>query len=643
MLRVTAERRAILLLASVLLALALPAVIDPGAVARAAALIPAEGAAAYWVPQHAVLLYGWTPIVVLSAFILVLGPGLVLVYAASSVRSAAAWMLLGLASSSVLLSVVVEVTEAITGGALQGRGFSTLACALTLACTVVGVVIATPSRRMVIERRERQVIASAVIASALLLVLLLPKFLWEAFNGDGAHAFEATRLLLRSPVPFFGSDAGPVSSYPGITSSLSHYPVSWFLRLFGSIEASVRLPYLLFLSAGLYAGLMALIQSGRRSDDVVHGAWLSWLGLGVFTVVMTFSASYDAYHADIALPATREVLVVAWFLGFLWSFAEQRRAWLPVLAALCYLTSPMGMVLIGLWIALTPLIWRPVPWNSVFVTGGLLVVFVAFGRLAPSLFDVLALRPPGEEHALGGLVARVLNVQLTDWRRILFLLIPAGILPALCLFAWKWQDQVGRLVGAIALAEFGFFYVQRRVGLHYFAPAMVLPLAVFWRMVPALPGSRYLRAGVVVAAVAALAVSLPAETAPHAASRTVGLRIEDRLDGYDASLPSAFRRSTLLASLFPGVSHPSVPRDAYGGSPLAWFYYAHRSDMSGKATYWLQRAGDPPPPGARLLSEKNGAALYVGSDSALSLHRIFRPPTTIAPIFRLRKRTLFTG
>ena len=33
------------------------------------------------------------------------------------------------------------------------------------------------------------------------LCLLAPKFYWDSFNGDGAHAFESARLLLGQPVP----------------------------------------------------------------------------------------------------------------------------------------------------------------------------------------------------------------------------------------------------------------------------------------------------------------------------------------------------------------------------------------------------------------------------------------------------------
>ena len=73
------------------------------------------------------------------------------------------------------------------------------------------------------------------------------------------------------------------------------------VRLFGEVEASVRLPYLLFLAAGLFPGMVLLIEHGRKAASTAS-IWLTWAALAVFTVVMAFNATYSPYHADIALP-----------------------------------------------------------------------------------------------------------------------------------------------------------------------------------------------------------------------------------------------------------------------------------------------------------------------------------------------------
>jgi hypothetical protein len=443
------------------------------------------------------------------------------------------------------------------------------------------------------------------------------------------------------PVPIWAPEAGAMANYPGVTTFLSSYPTARIVRLFGEVEASARIPYLLF-AAGLFAGLVRTIEIGRLDRARPEYPWLVTAGLAVFTVVMAFSATYNPYHADLGLPATQDALVIAWFLGFAASFVASQPLGIAGFGLLTYFTSPAGTILLGLWVLGAALLLRPFPRRALLVAAGTVAVGVAAGRAAPALLAALGLPRPGTEHAAGGLMERLLRIDGRDWRRLAFLVIPGGILPALSLLAWRRMDGVARTLAAVALAQFAFFYVQRRSSLHYYAPAMVLPIAICWRTLPEIWKGRLLPIGGALAAAAALLVSLPGNARPHLGARAVGAGIVDRRSGYDAVEASAFRRSELLSEIFPRDSHRSVPDSSYGGSPLSWLYYAHRGNP-GDPAYVLQDEADPPPPGGRLVASKHGVALYVVDEAILRRDRGRVLPPSIARVYRLSKRTLFTG
>jgi MFS family permease len=511
---------------------------------------------------------------------------------------------------------------------------------------MAALLVVKAGRVLRLGRSDAHTLAATAAGSVITLVAFEPKFLWETFNGDGAHAYESARLLLHQALPFWSPAAGGMSNYPGVTSFLASYPTAWFVRLFGEIEASARIPYLLFVSAGLFPGLLALIEAGR-SDDArdTWTPWLLWPGLMVFAAVMGFSATYNPYHADLALPATQDALVIAWFLGFAWAFASERWGWMCVFAGLTFATSPAGQVLLGLWLVAAALFQRPLPVRTLAVAAAAILAWFVLAKLSPGVLAALGQNAPGSEHSTGSLAKRLLKLQWRHWHRIVYFVVPGGILPALTVpLLWR-QDRMTRTIAGVAMAQFAFFYFQSRVSLHYFAPAMVLPLAIFWRMAPSLwPGrSRAVAIAAVAAALLALVASLPRHPGPQLAARPVGGNIEDRLGGYDQSASASFRRSELLSDLLPRDAHSSVPDSSYGGSPLSWFYYAHRVPPSRPAAYVFDSVTAPAPAGARLVNRLDGVALYVTDEATFERDRAQRPPVSIARIYVIDKQTLFRG
>src|SRR6185503_15126179 len=322
-------------------------------------------------------------------------------------------------------------------------------------------------------------ISLALLVPAALVAILAPKFLWETFNGDGAHAFETARLAVRQFVPFWDPAAGPLATFPGMSTVLFAYPASWFMRLFGETEAAVRLPYLLVL-VSTQAAIVAVAERGR--DAFGRGSYvLVWLALVAYTVVQAFSATYDPYSADLAMPGVPDTLQVFTFLGFVHSYLSRRWGWTAGFLLLTLMSSPSGLVLVVFMLAAMFLCAgrgeRPAIRRATLMLFGV----IAAMAVAPPVLGALSLPRPGKEHGITGLLLRFAFLQFTDWHRVLWVVVPSGIFPFAAYLVWRRLDAAGRALLLVTTAQFALFFLQAYVMIHQFAPAMRLPLAPLWR------------------------------------------------------------------------------------------------------------------------------------------------------------------
>ena len=262
-------------------------------------------------------------------------------------------------------------------------------------------------------------------------------------------------------------------------------------------------------------------------------------------------------------------------------------------------------------------------------------------QVAPAVLAAFNLPPPGGEYNLDRLLTRFTGPQLGEWLQVKFLwhgdylmrwafvVFPSGILPSLALLGWRWQDSVTRSVAAVTLSYYLFFYIQAYVSLHYFVPAMLLPLVVYWRS--DLPGSRgrprLFLAATAAAGLVALYVSLPPDATPGNHARRIGAATEIRLGGYESMEPAALRRASILGNIVPLYGDPRVPEQSYGEAPSVLYHYAHRSGIKADINYVLQAASSPVPKGMKLLAAQGDVALYVKDRAVLAEHRAKRPPT----------------
>ena len=537
---------------------------------------------------------------------------------------------------------------------LRGGAFASLVLAL-LGISFVVVEIRLRQGRFVAsplsDPTAKRTLLGLAAAAWLLLAALVPKIYWEAFNGDGAHAFESIRLLFVRPLPFWESTAVATARFPGLTTMLFAFPGSWFVRLFGEFEAAARLPFLLYLVV-LYAGVVAVAEQGRKRLRAVDRA-LFVLPMIAYGLVMAFSATYDPYSADIALPATIDTLVLITFLGAVLAFLRSEWILLCGWTALAFLAQPNAMLLLVLWAAAAVMIQRPRPLRQALGIAGTLIACAALSATASWWTAVVGVPVPGGEHAAGSLFSRINDFQLAEWlllhplrrpeylQRWVFLIIPCGLVPAAALFDWKRLDPAARALAAVALAYFALFYLQAQTNLHYFAPVMVIPLVVLGRgqWLVDRPVRRIVVPAAAVGGVFGVLLSLPQTAKPVLAARTVGSTLQVRFEGYERMNPDLFQALDLFSKVLPGGY---VPEISYGGSPLAWNYYAQQAKGESAVNYIIQPLRAPPPGGMALKARDRNAAVYVADEEILRSHLALRPATPAgARLYALPRETMF--
>lgn len=593
------------------------------------------------------LLYAVMPLSVTAALVLVMSPGLLGVLALGRGRNLWGWLLEGFVLSLGAISLVAATVQGMIGRPLTGAVFVSVVLLLTFAAGMLLHLRAArghPISWPLATRRSRLVMASLIAVPLLFLLALTPKFFWESFNGDGAHAFETTRQLLHGPLPFWPPGAGAVRGWPGVNGLVVTYPSSWFMRLFGEFESAVRLPLLLYLPL-LFSGVAAVAEHGREKLLRPAPLALIWSGVVSFALVMSYSATYDPYSADIAMPATQDFLVMIFFLGAVTAFVAREGSWLVVWTLLALMTSPASLPLLGLFLVAWLLSSRPPPWRRVVSHGVGLTACLLVLALVPLALGLFGVVVQGSEHNPAALFLRQFEyMAVADFERFAWVALPAGIYPVIGLFRWGRSDALTRALIVLTVALFAMYYVMGTLSLHYFVPVMLLPLAIFWRKYePDRWGGLPIMACWVGAGIS-LWLALPAGTGIYSASRIVGEQIDSAaFSGYAEMDLAAFRAGERLSALFQTDGRPDVPEKAYGGSPLAWMYYASReSAPASPKNYALLPPHTPRPEGAVEILRDSVAAVYVYDTRQWEEHRTLQPRHSRGKeIYRVPRTVLF--
>jgi hypothetical protein len=577
------------------------------------------------VPDHAVLLYLLLPLACLTAVTVLMLPGIFFVLALGRDDRIEAVVVKGFGVSLVVHFVTTALAKTLFPPPITTATF--LALIIGAGVVAWGTLLARLRRPGGLRWPERDGIAyrrlgwmAALVAVT--VAVFLPIFFWQDLSPDGFEALEIGRSLSWTALPRFLTQGGLAGL--GIGMLPMAYPVHWFIMLFGPIEAAARLPILLYLPI-LFMALAALIEfrSPRRLGGIEEAAIM--LALAVYVVTMGYSASYDSYFADLSSPAAFETLTVTVMVAaasFLWS---EQPGWFVGAAVLSYLARPTGLLfvlLLGLGLVLV----APERRRSIFIlvaasVGVWGLLYVAYEVLLPSFADTTL------EYSAGSIIDRFHYLRLDDWRRVIYVVVPGGLVPAVALLAVRQQDRIARSLTIAALGYFVVFYVPAFTNLHHFVPAMILPIVVFWRVALRRSSRRWLVGAAYAGGIVALIASLPRHFEIDRSMRQIGGAVAYRIGDYGSSRVSAHRESyrgrDLLHRLFAPdweVADPSA--ELVGGMQL--IYYATKAVQPGRTNYVVQPLSQPRPPGYSKLAEDEAAAVYI-NDLARWRQDRFRP------------------
>ena len=237
-----------------------------------------QSANPYIIPSHAFSLYVAVPLVSLACSIFFLAPGLIIATVTGREKALAHWLLAGFGLSIVVLTAATSAFQIATGIVLTGHRFFALVAVVNLVLLVLAGLRLASGQRFRINLRDQSTDLWMSLGLFLaVLILMSPKFYWENFTGDGSGALQFTRLFVHTLWPFWPDDAGVIKQAPGLTSFLFVVPDSWFVRLWGETEYSVRVGHLMGLWL-LYPVLTALVRTGRpeaRIGIVDHGRMIA--------------------------------------------------------------------------------------------------------------------------------------------------------------------------------------------------------------------------------------------------------------------------------------------------------------------------------------------------------------------------------
>lgn len=614
----------------------------------------------YFLPAHALPLYIVTPLVTLAAAFLFLAPGLILSAVFGREKHAAGWVVSGLATTLVLHIAATTAVQLTSGVILKGPAYLAFVVALSVASLLVAGLRLSQGAgsrlRLGPSLRDLWIGTGLFL---LCLILFAPKFYWENFTGDGSGSLQFARLYIHDLWPFWRPEAGPIRNAPGLTMVLFVFPESWFVRLFGEWEYAVRAPLLLYLAL-LYPVMAQLIRTGREHLPELRASEVALIvaALLLYILANVYSGGYHVYFGDSPMPAARETLALVCFLGYILFFVEVRPWLMIATGVMTHLVIPTGGLWLLMWPAAVLLTWRPVPWRPLIWAAGALILAGFISVILPKIIAALGLPFPGDEFGADNIVTRLRFVSFEDWSRLGFWAVPVGILPALFLLTWRWQDRLSRALTLITIAYVLFFYVQAyRVLLHHFIPAMIPPLIVMWRS-PLMQDARF---AVALRSLAAALIAVSTwlswpEMKMHTFERVIGQHVltqgpifdvgpkgdGDRWPGFDQKGLDVAH--VLLGKLFPMTYGEDDPKTRYYGAPLVWWYYSQFPRPEGQVVNYVVKPLDQATAadGAAVETEQ-GYGLYIRDPALYRQHAQTRLPVDTGAAIYVTPRTVIYG
>lgn len=598
----------------------------------------------YFLPDQFLTIGVLSPLAVAAMVLVLIAPGALLVLAAGRVHGIADLAIKGFGTSYLLRWLlhagIILVGLRWSAGLFIGTEI-VLCIAAWSALMLRRAQFPEPFQRLAagVERR-RAIVALAL--PALLVVVLAPMVFWQDITADGLEALTSGLSLNDHVLPRFPNSIGLMGL--GIGMAAMAYPTHWFVTLIGPLEAAARLPAALYLPL-LYLVLTALIEEKapralRRVEELaVVGV------LAAFVATLGFNGSYEPYAADLSAPAAFESLTVLAMASAMISLWRGQTGWFVGFTLLTYFARPTGFLFL-LLMALGSVALKPADRRAWLRRIGIgMLACIGLYLLYEKVFIGIAGEGRGR-YMTESILQRLQYLRFLDLRRLLFVVVPTGVLPALALFALPKQDRLARSLAIFCLLYFVFFFVQAFVALHHFAPLMLLPVAVFWRIVLRERVRRWPAAAALAGAALGVALAIPPGydvfRAPRPIGRTTAFSAGDILGTYD-QYREARDAFGIVSALFPGEVESDDPAVELTLAPDPIVYYAHRyRPEPGTAQYVFQATGSPAPIGTVEVAEADGMSVFV-RDTLLWQEVRRSPPSTDfrSALYALPRETLF--
>ena len=611
-----------------------------------AGLYPDVPATAHWLDvQHAGLLYVLTPLIITAAIVTLLAPGLLLVLAADAATSIGELLLKAFGVSYVLLFLTTSVAKTLSDSPLDSSHFIALLSA-TLAVSYGLLVLRTRGTpgmfRLFADPHNRAQMYWLFVIPFLFIIPLLPVIFWQDLNADGFEAMEIGRTLSTAILPVFPTEAGTMGL--GIGMVPMAYPIHWFIMLFGPIEAATRLPMVLY-TVVVFAALLAFIeyQAPRRMRVFEQAALLA--GIAGYVTAISFNSGYDNYFTDMSSPPTFETLTILLILGsafFLWS---GRRAWFLLFTVLGFLARPTMLLVVVLFGAAIWIAARERRRSSLLMIGTGIALWIGLLLGYEQLFLPAISSGQTPDYSGAGILNRFQYLTFTDLQRFLYAAAPTGILPALALFAYRWQDPLSRCITLVSAGYFLVFYIPAFTSLHHFVPVMILPLIVLWRMILERTDSAWPALASATSAALFIWLSLPQQFEINRTFRDIGSRtsylIGDYTGDFDARRQAILGAGNLHAFFSPEWDVPDPARELVGGYQQL-FYARHDNPPDADADYLVLPAGATAPEGYEQVGTTATGTAWVSGSAAWDADR-FDPPAAgyRSRLFAISRETSF--
>lgn len=611
-----------------------------------AALYPELPASSSWfIASHAGLLYCLTPLIITASIVTLLAPGLLIVIACKWAEYPGELVLKGFGLSWVLHFTTTSLTKSVSGSPLDPALFLLLLSGTLVAAYGFLVLRArtnTVTFSMFHDSGNRRRIYWLFAIPFLFIIPLLPVIFWQDLNADGFEAMEIGRTLSTSILPVFPTTSGTMGL--GIGMLPMAYPIHWNIMLFGPIEAATRLPMVMY-TVVVFAGLLSLIEldTPRRMRRLEPAVLL--LAVAGYVTAISFNSGYDNYFTDMSSPPAFETMTILLIIGSCYFLWHGMRWWFLLFALLGFLARPTILLVLvllgaGIWVA-SPDRRRT----------SLLLITTAIGVWLALLvgYELLYLSAISGEDGPGYSGASILNrfqfLTFTDLQRLLYAAAPTGILPALALLAYRWQDPLSRCITIVSAGYFLVFYITAFTSLHHFVPVMILPLIVLWRLI-LYRSDRHWPVVVMAATTAGMLwLSLPQHFEINRTFRDIGSRtvylIGDYRGDFDA-YRQAIKGAGLVGTFFPydwDVEDPA--QELVGGSQQV--YYARTTGKpAADANYLILPPGDSAPGEFTLLKSDATGSAWTRDSDRWSADR-YHPPATgyRSRLYQISRETSF--